>query len=141
MNSPTLPDYIKPGAVVRVKENDYKFRIYATDGVDGTVHGAYFVRGAWHVAGISPDRIISAWTDKPDCSKLWPLLPPWIKWIAQDEDGDWRGHMTKPIAGSIAWDTNHDNSASWKWYITIPQEYHPIFEGDWKDSLVERPTQ
>lgn len=150
MNPPTLPDYIKPGAFVKLRDGS-KARIYATDGTATyPIHGAILFKGSWeckvwHSTYYLDEGhddvydIISAWTDTPDCSKLWPLLPPWIKWIAQDEDGDWRGHMYKPDLMSSWWDASATNDDGWKWYITIPKEYHPIFEGDWKNSLVERP--
>lgn len=152
MNPPTLPDYIKAGAVVKLRDGS-KAHIYALDkGSHFPIHGAVFrpehgswVQESWTREGnyrlpqILKENgwdIISAWTDTPDCSKLWPLLPPWIKWIAQDEDGIWRGHMYKPDLKGCCWESSAN---SWMWYIIIPQEYQPIFEGDWKDSLVERP--
>ena len=137
MNSPTLPNYIKPGAIVRIRHINHKYRIYATDGAGGTVHGAYFVHDAWALAAVDPREIISTWTDKPDCSALWPLLPPWIKYLAMSETGEWRGYLNKPVMRSAHWDGSGPNS--YKWYIIIPTKYHPIFQGDWKDSLVERP--
>jgi len=140
MNPPTLPDYIKPGAVVRVKENDYKYRIYATDcGNTHYVHGAFFVREAWRIAAVDPERIVGPWIDKPDCTKLWPLLPPWIKYLAMDSEGKWYGFTGMPHTIVTKWVcTQHTEEQGTTW-LYIPKDYAPIYSGDWKDSLVERP--
>lgn len=146
MNPPTLPDYIKPGAFVKLRDGS-KGEIYSTDNAEPyTIHGRTFSNrrsATWTnnltvwVSEEEPEQdIIGPWTDTPDCSKLWPLLPPWIKYLAQDKDGIWLGHMYKPDLKGCCWESSAN---SWMWYITIPQEYQPIFEGDWKDSLVERP--
>jgi len=137
MNPPTLPEYIKPGAVVCVKNNEHlKFRIYATDcGNTHCVHGAFFVSEAWRIAAIDPERIIGPWIDKPDCSALWPLLPPWIKYLAMDKNYGWFGYKNKPLQGISSWHSNGTEDD----YCTIPSKYVPIYSGDWKDSLVERP--
>ena len=149
MNPQTIPDYIKPGAFVKLRDGS-KARIYAVDGTGyNTVHGAATVKEDYQAMnwnkhgnyqfGIvdSVYDIIGPWIDKPDCSNLWPLLPPWIKWLAMRDTGEWRGYTYKPVMKSAYWDGSVPDS--WKWYITIPKDYAPIYSGDWKDSLVERP--
>jgi len=146
MNSPTLPKYIKPGAFVKLRDES-KARIYAIDGPQPYhVHGAIYQdnywlqrewRGQYYTIEIGhPRDIIGPWIDKPDCSALWPLLPPWIKWLAMRDTGEWRGYTDKPVMKSAYWDGSVPDS--WKWYITIPKDYAPSYSGDWKDSLVER---
>jgi len=146
--NPTLPEYIKPGAFVALR-NGEKARIYATDGTAAyPIHGAILEHNGWtakvwHSTYYLEEGhndvydIISAWIDKPDCSALWPLLPPWIKWVAQDSNGLWYGYPTKPAFNSCNWAAV--NNTDW-YYMHIPKSYAPIYSGDWKDSLVERPT-
>jgi len=150
MNPPTLPDYIKPGAFVKLRDGS-KAHIYALDkGSHFPIHGAVFrpehgswVQESWTREGnyrlpqILKENgwdIISAWTDTPDCSKLWPLLPPWINWVAMDENGSWAGYRNKPgkVEGFYYCKSDDD-------YCTIPKEYSPKYSGSWKDSLTERP--
>ena len=145
----SLPDYIFPGAFVRLR-NGAKGRIYATDGEAGyPVHGASYVGGEWSAniwAGSGSFRgdplidgldIVGPWVDKPDCSKLWPILPPWIKWVAMDNGGAsggaWFGYEDPP-------ERSHNHFSTTRGIcIVIPNEYAPTFTGDWKDSLCERP--
>jgi len=148
MLTQTLPEYIKPGAFVKLRDGS-KARIYATDGGSSpyNVHGAIWIDDHWDQrewAGyqytMEPNHnrdIIGQWIDKPNCDKLWPLLPPWIKWLAMRDTGEWRGYTDKPVMKSAYWDGSVPDS--WKWYITIPKDYAPSYSGDWKDSLVERP--
>lgn len=140
----SLPDYIFPGAFVRLR-NGEKARIYATDGSKPCpIHGAILAEGEWHHRDWSPAGryieswsehgrdIIGPWVDRPDCSKLWSILPPWIKWVAQDESGMWFGHSEEPQCHARVWMRGFAS--------VIPAEYAPAFTGDWKDSLCERPT-
>lgn len=141
-----IPDYITPGAIVRLRDGS-KARIYATDGgAPWNVHGALWTPSAW----ISADwadacytteehelDIVGPWVDEPDAGKLWPLLPPWIKWVAVDKypsacDG-WHGYSEKP--------RRNDHCEIWDGRdpIRIPPTCAPTFTGDWKDSLCERP--
>ena len=146
MNPQTLPEYIKPGAFVKLRDGS-KARIYATDGADPwTVHGAVLKESNWIAidwAGVefkpaekADYDIIGPWTDKLNCDKLWPLLPPWIKYLAMDANNEWYSYSLKPYAGlSSNWFHNSLECS----VCYVPKDYAPIYSGDWKDSLVERP--
>lgn len=82
-----------------------------------------------------PSNIVGPWAERPDYSKLWPLQPPWIKWLARDADGELFGYPEKPDPGSTGWYA----PGAFR-YIWIPHDYRPEPVGDWKDSLQERPT-
>jgi len=140
----TLPEYIKPNTFVKLRDGS-KARIYATDGADPwTVHGAVLKESNWIAidwAGVefkpaekADYDIIGPWTDKLNCDKLWPLLPPWIKYLAMDDDSIWNGYSHKPKIGISVYHCTESGHN----YCSIPKEYSPIYSGDWKDSLVER---
>lgn len=137
-----FPDYIFPGAFVRLR-NGSKARIYATDGSPPYVIHGRVSNGdveIWVISGSAiaenadpnPHDIIGPWIEKPDCSKLWPLLPPWIQWLASDEDGDWCCFTVKPRVIANFW---HNDGL----VMLVPHKYAPTFFGDWRDSLCERP--
>lgn len=115
------------------------------------IHGAIYVpsnnrwaadtwalNGMYYKCGeLTRHDILGPWIERPDASKLWPLLPPWIKYLAMDKDGVWYGHDKKPGLGGCAWlicEPRHRQI-----YVCIPPDYNPTFDGDWKDSLIERP--
>ena len=143
----TLPEYIKPNTFVKLRDGS-KAQIYVTDGVDSApIRGAVFSCGYWRIqqwtgnlealrgwTECQAGDIVGPWTDKPDASKLWPLLPPWIKYLAMDEDNMWNGFSHKPEIGISAYhytESGHN-------YCSIPKAYAPIYSGDWKNSLVGR---
>jgi len=145
MNPQTLPEYIKPGAVVKLRDGS-KGEIYSiNNALPYPIHGRTLsnMRAAtwtnnlyiWASAEESQQDIIGPWIDKPDCSALWPLLPPWIKYLAMDKNYGWFGYKNKPLQGISSWHSNGTEDD----YCTIPSKYVPIYSGDWKDSLVERP--
>ena len=139
-----IPEYITPGAFVRLLDGS-KALIYATTGGDGfPIHGAIYTRSGWEVDAWTESgayysdepeydkNIVGPWVDKPDCSKLWSMLPPWIHWLVVDLDGAWYCFTDKPRVLANFW---HNTGPK----ILIPPEYAPSFTGDWKDSLCERP--
>ena len=146
MNPQTLPEYIKPGAFVKLRDGS-KARIYATDGGSSpyNVHGAIWIDDHWDQrewAGyqytMEPNHnrdIIGQWIDKPNCDKLWPLLPPWIKYLAMDANNEWYSYSLKPYQwqGGNWFHNSLECSVCY-----VPKDYAPIYSGDWKDSLVER---
>ena len=143
MNPPTLPEYIKPGSFVKLRDGS-KGEIYSIDNaLPYPIHGRTLsnMRAAtwtenlliWASAEESEQDIIGPWIDAPDCSALWPLLPPWIKYLAQDYNRDWYATLDKPELKEKYW------TACPGKFIAIPKKYAPIYSGDWKDSLVERP--
>ena len=142
MNSPTLPEYIKPGAFVKLRDGS-KGEIYSIDNAfPYPIHGrtlsdmqaAAWTENLYICASIeySEQDIIGPWIDKPNCDKLWSILPPWIKYLAQDYNGDWYASLDKPELKENYW------LACPGKFIVIPKGYAPIYSGDWKASLVER---
>lgn len=91
---------------------------------------------AWREDGVDGDYlpdfdIIGEWKEPldfdPDC------LPSWAKWIAMDEDGEWRWHEYEPVIYSL---DELDMWMSTKLCGGIPKEYAPKnFKGHWKESL------
>ena len=77
--------------------------------------------------------IIREWKEKPVVD--WDALPAWANWAAWDCLFGWRYFENKPRKIGGAWhlrpNCNYANR--------IPDEYAPKFDGDWKDSLQERP--
>jgi len=81
-----------------------------------------------------PKDIIGPWVvGRPDYSKVWPILPPWIKWLARDASGRLFGYTSKP-------ERSHNTWGNGGVMLAIPPEYCPAAIGDWEDSLQERPT-
>jgi hypothetical protein len=78
----------------------------------------------------SPNDVISEWIDKPIVD--WSLMPAWAKFVAMDKSGKWWWYTHKPSLEHV-------------WCIidgfggVIPSEYAPKWEGDWRNSLIERP--
>jgi len=68
-----------------------------------------------------------------DWPALWQMLPPWIGWVAMDEDGEWFGFLTLPYACG-EWVTKVNDGA-----CIIPPAYAPPRADDWRLSLTERP--
>lgn len=142
---------LEPGKFYRTRGGK-KYQCYRTDaGGSEPVHGAYeHTDGDWAIVTHSKDGsfvngrisnfdIISEWTDKPDCSTLWPLLPPWIKWVAMDSDKRWWGYSLEPALPKISdsWQGNNTEC----FCTRIHPDYAPTFTDDWKDSLCERPAE
>jgi len=146
MIPPTLPEYIKPGTFVKLRDGS-KGEIYSIDNaLPYPIHGRTLsnMRAAtwtnnlyiWASAEESQQDIIGPWIDKPDCSALWPLLPPWIKWLAVNDNNEWCGYHQEPRKNlSGGWLNTHSTIG----VCYVPKDYAPIYSGDWKDSLVERP--
>ena len=108
-----------------------------------TIHGAIlrpdeWVTARWDLTGSNVAQgqydLISEWVDKPVVD--WGKLAAWHRWVARDERGGWFSFCQKPILGMAHW-----MIASGCDYCPIPSQYSPTFSGDWKDSLVERPTE
>lgn len=146
----TTPSFIFPGAFVETRDKR-KALIYVTD-ADKTrpIHGTRFCEDRLYVTSwlrsgsfsrLTDENawdIIGPWIDKPDRSKLWPIFPPWIKWLVQNADGRWFGSSCKPINDEIRdwwYFSQHDTHYS----MDIHPDYYPTFIGNWRESLVERP--
>lgn len=77
--------------------------------------------------------------EKPKAKPIvdWSTISPWFKYVAMDRNDIWFMFKTAPTINNNFWknyDCIHDP------YLRIPDEYAPKFDGDWKDSLVERPN-
>lgn len=148
----SIPDYIKPGAFVKLFSGT-KARIYATDGkAPSPIHGAYereggeWGEGTWSrcrrfLASGQPCGldIAGPWIDKPEVD--WKNLPEWAEYAAVDAEGLWWWFQEKPLAVDVAgaW-----GSPMGRLYGQIPHEYAPFWKEintlDWRESLVERPA-
>ncbi len=121
-----------------------KVRVYTVDGGgEYPVHAALLVGTVWYVKVYKssghldfPDDhdLISEWVDKPVVD--WSKLAAWHRWVARDERGEWFSFGQKPTIGLAHWMIARGCD-----YCPIPPQYSPTFSGDWKDSLVERPTE
>jgi hypothetical protein len=74
--------------------------------------------------------IIGEWIDKPIVD--WSLMPAWAKFVAMDNNGAWCWYTYKPSLKHV-WCVIDG------FFGKIPSEYAPKWEGDWKNSLIERP--
>lgn len=83
------------------------------------------------------DNIFTLEKPKEEPIVDWSALPAWFNWVAMDKDGSWFTFRDKPTADNGCWN-NYDLNEDYI-FIDIPPEYTPKFNGDWKDSLVERP--
>ena len=120
-------------------------RIYATDGGgERSIHGAYrdsqgnWRENSWTTMGHSftlstnqPWDIISEWIEKPIFD--WDKQSPWFNFAAMDENGKWYLFSTRPEINGVAWFTDSSSATM------VPAKYEPKFNGNWKDSLIERP--
>jgi hypothetical protein len=74
--------------------------------------------------------IIGEWIDKPVID--WSLMPAWAKFVAMDNNGVWCWYTYKPSLKHV-WCVIDG------FFGKIPSEYAPKWEGDWRNSLIERP--
>lgn len=135
---------IEAGKFYRTR-SDNKARVYAVDAGGGSpIHGAILIKDAWyakvfqrdgnyHYQDESPFDLISEWVDRPVVD--WSKLAAWHRWVAMDEDGSWYAYSERPELACATWRVENTE------YQRIPENYSPTFSGDWKDSLVERPTE
>ena len=65
----------------------------------------------------------------------WSTTPPWINWIAKDEEG-WVMHGCEPQIENDATDVWYNEDGQ---YLNIPDEYAPKWSGDWRKSKTMRP--
>lgn len=78
----------------------------------------------------SPNNIVGEWVEKPIVD--WSVMPAWANFVAMDKDGKWYWHYEKPTPNHLKWIYTH-------WSGIIPSDYAPKFNGDWTESLIERP--
>jgi len=75
--------------------------------------------------------IASEWIDKPVID--WSAMPAWAKFVAMDNGGDWWWYKKEPVIGENTWTSESED------YDEIPKDYVPKWDGDWRNSLIERP--
>ncbi len=63
----------------------------------------------------------------------WELLKNWIRWIAMDEDGEWRGYEIEPACDPNRWYSARRRKATTLSGVKMPTPPH------WRSSKVERP--
>lgn len=80
----------------------------------------------------SINNIIGKWIEKPVVD--WSLMPAWAKFVAMDNDSRWWWYNDKPIQIAFFWNLLNSGVRGF-----IPSEYAPKFNGDWTESLIERP--
>lgn len=56
-------------------------------------------------------------------------LPPWVKWLAQDEDGAWWGYSVEPLEYSRGW---YENEVGLRQKIK-----QSCTNPDWRNSLIK----
>ncbi len=85
-----------------------------------------------------PDDLVAPWVDAPVVD--WDALPKWANWVAKEPDGAWWWYDNRPHISTTHWvavtcaPKSLEESSG-----PIPDSHAPTFDGDWKDSLVERP--
>lgn len=85
----------------------------------------------------SHDDIIGPWIDNPVVD--WSKMPAWANYVTQGHLGDWCWWTHKPCLEYGHW-CGTPAPPEWANPGVIPKKYQPQWSGDWKDSLVERPT-
>lgn len=75
-------------------------------------------------------NIVGEWVEKPVVD--WSVMPTWAKFVAMDRNSNWYWYDKKPTKDCFKW--NNMCQAG-----IIPSSYAPKFNGDWTESLIERP--
>ena len=63
----------------------------------------------------------------------WTNVPKEVEWIATDSNGVWCEYTHKPELSRYGWSVSHGD------YIFKIYQSDSPFNGDWRDSLEERP--
>lgn len=127
-----------------------KARIYALDGGGGyPVHGSILNGNTWlqcswdksgklYFSSEEAGDIIGKWQEPLDFD--WEhCCPPWMNWIARNNDGRWVMFTDKPTVDGARWNIPGDFLATDD-FLPIPSSYAPKnYNGTWQDSLRERP--
>jgi len=108
-------------------ENDYPLGLQ----IDGFLYRATVDGYDYISKSETQNDIISEWIDKPVID--WSTMPAWAKFVAMDRSGVWFWYEKEPIIGESTWRPETD------YHGEIPSEYAPKWDGDWRNSLIERP--
>lgn len=139
---------IEAGKFYRTRDGR-KARVYAVDGGgEFPVHAAIWFMSAWYVStyntsgrcnthddddGDGDDDLIAEWVDRPVVD--WSKMAAWHRWVAMDARGKWFAYDERPKLNVAYW------WGAGSVVCEIPPQHYPTFSGNWKDSLVERPTE
>lgn len=133
-----------PGKFYKTRDGK-KARIYATDGSDSfPIHGALYICGEWRadvwtasggelIAEPSDRDLIAEWKDAPEVD--WSVIPPEIQFVALCYSGEAYGYRAKPRLGGLYFVSTDC------WAVKLYPSHTPKWSGDWRDSLVTRPTE
>ena len=140
------PKWLHVGAICLAR-NGKKIRIICTDrtstdptrdiyrvlGLDERGEIYSFLSNGKSVEGMNmnPRDLIGPWIEAIPWP--WDLLPPWTNWCAFSSGGTAYYFSRKPTMGVFSWDSAN--------CMEIPSIYAPVFYGDWKLSLTERPKK
>jgi hypothetical protein len=108
-------------------ENDYPLGLQ----IDGSIYRATVDGYDYVTKSESPKDIIGEWVDKPIVD--WDAMPTWAKFVAMGRGGGWWWYEKEPVIGENIWRSESE------YYDEIPAEYAPKWDGDWEESLIERP--
>jgi hypothetical protein len=88
-------------------------------------------KGRFYDDSETQNDIISEWIDKPVID--WATMPAWAKFVAMDSCRYWWWYNNKVTINNDYWEQKSGCCGR------IPAEYAPKWDGDWKQSLIERP--
>ena len=92
--------------------------------------GKYYQSGDEHGSDI-----ISEWVEPERIP--WEHLPKWCRWWAKDADGSERGYSGPPDPQAGYWYAGAGEQQFG--FARLPQNLHSNYNGDWRNSLRERP--
>jgi len=107
-------------------DNDYPIGLQ----IDGSLYRVTSDGYDYVTKSESPKDILSEWIDKPVID--WSLMPAWAKFVAMDSGGVWLWYTHKPSLKHV-WCVIDG------YFGKIPSEYAQKWDGDWRNSLIERP--
>lgn len=68
----------------------------------------------------------------------WSALPKWARWVARDDNGDVYWYSEEPEIDDSMFRWMEKNEVQYGFSI-VPDEYVLHREGDWRESLEQRP--
>ena len=90
----------------------------------------WFANGSYMPDGPTSADLVDLWIDKPVVD--WSKEPAWVKAIAMSSGGRWYRFAEVPVLEDGIW---------WSAEVyRIHESEYPYWTGDWKNSLVVRPS-
>jgi len=99
--------------------------------IDGSLYRATSDGYDYVTKSQSPKDIVGEWVEKPVID--WSTMPAWAKFVAMDSGGYWWWYNNKVTINNDYWEQESGYCGR------IPSEYAPKWDGDWRNSLIERP--